>query len=423
MFKFLHAADLHLDSPLHGLGAYDGAPTERLRAAGRAALENLVKLAISERVRFVLLSGDVFDGDWEDYNTGLFFVSQLGRLREQGIPVFLISGNHDAASRITRSLPYPNNVRSFPADQPQTHFLDDIRVAVHGQSYAEQKELRNLAAGYPAARPGWLNIALLHTALDGREGHERYAPCKVDELLAHDYDYWALGHVHQRESQGRPSGPLIEFPGNIQGRHVRECGAKGCLLVHVDSSRNLRKEFRALDVCRWSLAAVDCGQAESRNEVLERIHAALQDQLEQAEGRLLALRLRLEGACPIHDYIVARQEVLREEARSLAVAHGSDNLWIERLEVRTRPAQEESTPLSDDAFAIVDEVTAQLRNDPQALESLLAATELRALLRKLPPELREGADALDEQDPVWKVELVERARALLRQTALGKEAE
>ena len=169
MFKFLHAADLHLDSPMHGLGDYDGAPTERLRAAGRAALENLVKLAISERVRFVLLAGDVFDGDWEDYNTGLFFVSQLGRLREQGIPVFLISGNHDAASRMTRGLPYPNNVRTFPADQAQTHLLEDVRVALHGQSYAQQKELRNLAAGYPAARPGWLNIALLHTALDGRD--------------------------------------------------------------------------------------------------------------------------------------------------------------------------------------------------------------------------------------------------------------
>src|SRR5690349_16787907 len=102
MFKFLHAADVHLDSPLKGLARYEGAPADEIRGATRRAFDNLVELAIQEEAAFLLLAGDLYDGDWKDYNTGLFFVSRMRRLEEAGIPVFLISGNHDAASQITR---------------------------------------------------------------------------------------------------------------------------------------------------------------------------------------------------------------------------------------------------------------------------------------------------------------------------------
>jgi exonuclease SbcD len=150
MFCFLHAADLHLDSPIRGLDRYEGAPVELFRLAGRAALENLVKLAIEKRVRFVVLAGELFDGDWLDVNTGLFFVKQMAKLREAGIAVYLIYGNHDAANRMTRSLPYPQTVHVFPSEQPATLLLDGVSAALHGQSYAKQDVRDNLAARYPA---------------------------------------------------------------------------------------------------------------------------------------------------------------------------------------------------------------------------------------------------------------------------------
>jgi len=103
MFTFLHAADIHLDSPLLKLEHYDGAPVEDLRQATRRALENLVELAVVESVDFVLIAGDLYDGDWKDYNTGLYFVSQMTRLREAGIPVYIIAGNHDAAIRVLQN--------------------------------------------------------------------------------------------------------------------------------------------------------------------------------------------------------------------------------------------------------------------------------------------------------------------------------
>ena len=85
--KYIHTADLHLDSPLRSLSAYADAPAERLRTATRDAFHNLVTQAIDEQVDFMVIAGDVYDGDWKDFNTGLFFIRQMGRLRHAGILV------------------------------------------------------------------------------------------------------------------------------------------------------------------------------------------------------------------------------------------------------------------------------------------------------------------------------------------------
>ena len=120
MFTFLHAADVHLDSPLKGLERYDGAPVDQIREATRRALENLVALAISRAIDFVLIAGDLYDGDWKDHNTGLFFVAQMSKLHEAGIPVIVVHGNHDAASEMTQKLRLPENVEILSHTMPMT---------------------------------------------------------------------------------------------------------------------------------------------------------------------------------------------------------------------------------------------------------------------------------------------------------------
>ncbi|NUU22496.1 MAG: DNA repair exonuclease, partial [Streptomycetaceae bacterium] len=178
--KLLHAADLHIDSPLRGLSRYPGAPAEEFRSAVRRALENLVDLAVHEGVDAVLLAGDVYDGDWKDYRTGLFFGAQMQRLREADIRVCMVAGNHDAQSKITKELRLPENVHRFSTAQPETKEYEDLGLAVHGQGFAERDVTDNLALAYPKARDGCLNIGLLHTALEGADGHDTYAPCRVD---------------------------------------------------------------------------------------------------------------------------------------------------------------------------------------------------------------------------------------------------
>ena len=178
MPAFIHAADLHLDSPLRGLDRYDGAPVEEIRGATRRAVENLVDLAIAQSVDFLLIAGDIYDGDWRDYNTGLFFLAQMSRLRESGVQVFFIRGNHDAASQITRRLALPDHVRKFSTRKAHTITLDDLGVAIHGQGFSNRAVDEDLSQEYPAPVPGMLNIGLLHTSATGREGHDTYAPAR-----------------------------------------------------------------------------------------------------------------------------------------------------------------------------------------------------------------------------------------------------
>jgi len=242
MFKFVHAADIHLDSPLRGLDRYEGAPVDRVRSSTRKALEAMVDLAIEEAAAFVLLSGDVFDGDWRDYKTGLYFIDQMSKLGRAGVRVFMLRGNHDAANRSMKRLALPDNVYEFGSRRPETERLDDLGVVLHGQSFPAGAVTMDLAAGYPDAVPGMFNIGLLHTSLNGRPGHDTYAPCTTDSLTARGYDYWALGHVHEREVVRE--NPLIVFPGNTAlGKGLLDRGTGR----HIDFRRTVT-ELQNLDL-------------------------------------------------------------------------------------------------------------------------------------------------------------------------------
>jgi DNA repair exonuclease SbcCD nuclease subunit len=397
LLRFLHAADIHLDSPLRGLERYEGAPVEEIRGATRRAFENLVDLAVSEKVAFLLLAGDLYDGDWKDYNTGLFFAAQMRRLDEAGIPVFLIAGNHDAASQITRSLRPPSNVTVLSTKKPETLVIEELEVAIHGQGFASAAVSDDLSLAYPPAVPHFFNIGLLHTSLNGRPGHERYAPCTVEGLQSRGYQYWALGHVHQREVVCRD--PWIVFPGALQGRHIRETGPKGATLVTVREREVAEVEHRDLDVFRWALCPVDATGAGDSGEVLDRIGKALEREMAAAEGRTVAVRLVVEGACPAHGELLASPERWISECRALG-----GSLWIEKVQLRTR-----QTDAVRDTFAAEDALGGLLKSiqDLEAGGGLAELAEGFAdLRRKLPPELFEDAEALDPTDP-------ERLRSLL----------
>lgn len=226
MFQFIHASDIHLDSPLRGLSSFDDAPVDQIRTATRRAFENLVDLAIRESVSFVLIAGDLWDGNWLDAGPGLFFIKQAKHLREADIEVYVVKGNHDAGNTLTRELRYPDNVHLFDHSRPGTKHVEALNVAIHGQSFREANIMGDLAALYPAPVPGAFNIGLLHTCLDGDSRHYAYAPASVDALAAKGYQYWALGHVHQRRLLERNGVPIV-FPGNLQAVISRRPGQKG----------------------------------------------------------------------------------------------------------------------------------------------------------------------------------------------------
>ncbi len=423
MFRFLHAADIHLDSPLRGLDRYEGAPVERLREATRRALENLVELAIDTPVDFVLVAGDLYDGEWEDFCTGLFFARQAARLDQAGIPMVIVAGNHDAANRMSRQLPLPRSATLMLPGEAQTIRLEGLKVAIHGQSFGERATAENLAAGYPRPVPGWFNIGLLHTSLTGRQGHDVYAPCSLEHLRAKGYDYWALGHVHRHEVV--LEDPPVVFSGNLQGRHIRETGPKGCVLVEVEG-RQVRWKFVPLDVVRWEECRGEADGIDTEADLLERIRQRLAEGTACAAGRLRAVRVRLEGATPLHAALVGQQEWWTHTVRSLAFEVDGEGLWVQGLVVATRPpAQWNPAQWADSPLGELLACVAELQASPDRLaafaEEFFADEELRDFLARLPVELRAAAGAgLDGPAPLGP--LLADVQQMLVHALLAKEA-
>jgi exonuclease SbcD len=410
--KILHAADIHLDSPLQKLGTYEHAPIDRIRGASRRALENMVQLAIDQSVDLAVIAGDLYDGDWPDQNTGLFFVAQASKLVKAGIPVVVIRGNHDAANLMTSSLPLPINPDGSQImmrfDQVDLRRFDSIGVAVHGRSFRTRAETDNLAAEYPDPISGMFNIGLLHTALTGAEGHDPYAPCTPAQLADKHYDYWALGHIHMRSEHGLKDAAPIVFPGNIQGRHIRERGPKGCVIVDVDSRGGCATTFHELDVVRWEMCRIDVSQMQHVDEVADRFQQWLVGALVDADHRLLVVRVELVGKTELNHALRRGQNQVKASLQAMAVTHGHDQLWLEDLKIHTGVPDETSPPLDMDGpleslAAVIDD----LKNDPGA--GGVIEHELRSLLKKLPTELGVDNQTLSVEDPAWVADLIESA--------------
>lgn len=388
--KFIHAADLHIDSPLRGLDGYDGAPIERLRGASRQALIALVDLAIEHRVAMVLLAGDIYDGNWVEFRTGLFFREQMLRLRRAGILVFIVKGNHDAESQITKQLPEVDGVHVFSSLKSETIDLEELGVAVHGRSFPQRAVPEDLVPEYPPPVPGRFNIGLLHTSLTGREGHDSYAPTSVAALCDKGYDYFALGHVHAREVV-REAEPRIVFPGNLQGRHAKEIGPKGCELVTVKGAGITTAEFVPLDVVRWHQVRLDATTLHSVDTLARSFVSHAQELVAGARDRLHAVRLLIHGESSLH-----RLEAEQPGTVAAAIQAASQNLedadlWIEQVLVDMRSPFDRSAAASRaDAVGEVVRVTDAISADDEDLRNWF--------LQQL-GEMRDIPNALGDADP------------------------
>ena len=386
-FTFLHMADLHLGSPFRGLSVSEPDVARRFAQSIRDAFAGLVARAVREQVDFVVIAGDIYDGEWRDASIGLFFNRQVARLHEAGIPVYLVKGNHDADSIVTRSVTLPDSVHTFGVTQARTLTIPALKVALHGQSYKEREAPDNLARDYPAAKPGWFNIGVLHTSLTGFEGHDAYAPCKEGDLVAKGYDYWALGHVHA--GQVVRAAPPIVYPGCIQGRSVRETGPKGAICVHVRAGAVTLEPWVA-DLARWCVAEVDLSRAvDFHAHVPPLVEDAVRAATAEAGDRLVALRVRLAGATALHDWMAAHRGEVETEVEA-AAQRVSPDVWLEKVRIATTS---DAPPIAPDLGGLD---LAGLMREAATDERFRAAVEddVALLVSKLPPEEQKhlGAD-------------------------------
>ena len=248
---------------------------------------------------------------------------------------------------------------------------------------------------YPAPIEGALNIGVMHTNAEGRPGHANYAPCRVDELVRKGYDYWALGHVHAHEILH--TAPWVVFPGNTQGRHIRETGPKGAVVVSVERGAVTGVRHAPLDVVRWQQLAVTLAADDGVDELYDHAREAFGRARDEAEGRLVAARLVVDGATRAHADVAAGRDRVVGELRARALDFG-DALWLEKVELRTRPpvALDElrgSEGFVGELLRAVDEA----RRDPALAAELRA--QLQPLIEKLGDELPGDVDVaalLDE---------------------------
>jgi exonuclease SbcD len=407
--KFVHAADLHLDSPLLALSRQDARQVERMRRATREAFEHLIDLCIEQEVALLVLAGDLYDHDCPNMQIAVFLRNQLRRLEQKGIRTVIIKGNHDADNKITSALSLP--ARILGDRKPETITFDDlpVRVAVHGQSFKPGPITENLAASYPAPLRGCYNIGLLHTSLAGTTDHDAYAPCALEELTTHGYDYWALGHIHKRAVLARD--PFVIFPGNLQGRHAKESGPKGCFLVEVDDAgRTVSTDFVPLDVVRWHRVEVDLKGLTVEAELVEGIRGALTQAHRDGDGRPAAVRVVLTGRTLLHPHIERAPHRLRQTTLELAGEIAGEDLWIEKIVNSTTPQGERVDAMPDEQTHDLVRIMQEIAGNAVEVGPLLTK-ELESLRTKLPGELKElpclkvletpslCRDALDRLEP------------------------
>ena len=374
MIRLLHTADIHLDSPLRSLALRDEALAQRVRAATRMAFTRIVDIALHEQVAALLIAGDLFDGAERSARTAAYLAAQLDRLRAAGIRVCYIKGNHDAENPITGEVDLPGNVHVFDGRGGKLELAPGLWI--HGVSFAGRHAPESLVPKLPAPVAGCVNIAMLHTSLAGAAGHDVYAPCSLAELKTQGFDYWALGHVHQR--QVHATDPWIVMPGMPQGRDMGEAGTRTVTLITIDEAIGITElpvsvvEFIR---CRMDVAGRDSDDA--LRDALRHEFRTIADTLRSDDG---IVRVTLHGVTARRWQMLRDQDVWTEIARDLARATG--RLWLERLELDLAAQDGRGAGATDELARLMDHVSAE-----EVFAEALRG-ELEAVLAELPPQRR-----------------------------------
>ncbi len=380
--RFIHAADLHLDSPFRGLRTE--APPHVAVAMQRAtfeAYENIIGLCVREQVDALLVAGDVYDGADRSLRAQLKFVDGLNRLDAAGIRSFICHGNHDPLDGWEAQLDLPPRcVRFGPEVTGEPVFPEEPeRATVYGISYPTREVRQNLSPRFAeaVAGPGF-NIGLLHANVGGNSDHDSYAPCSVIDLADTSINYWALGHVHTRQVL-RPERPTVVYPGNPQGRHPGETSARGVYLVEVDDYGAVSLDFHPVDVVRWERLEVPIAGLETQQELLDAVDDAIAVCTDASGGRPVVYRLMFTGRGPLHLWLrrPGTAADLLEQINSQN-AFADRWLWCERIQTDTASlVDRERAAGREDFVGDLARLSAVLLDDPNALDEL--RDELRVL--------------------------------------------
>ncbi|MCY4101161.1 MAG: DNA repair exonuclease [Rhodobacteraceae bacterium] len=333
MFRFIHTADLHLDSPLRTLALRDPELKQQVGIGTRETFAKIVNLCIEEKVDALLIAGDLYDSDQTSMYTARFLANQMQRLHQEGIRVFIIKGNHDAGSVITGQLIFPDSVKIFSIKaETVTIAKGDLNIAIHGVSFPNRPVPESLVPKFPSPSEGMFNIGMLHTSLGGAQGHDTYAPSNINELQQVGYDYWALGHIHKQSCHTGVT--TVVMPGIPQGRNIGEDGEKTVSLVSVGETGITELQQISLSVLQFERVKIDVSDIIEWRELVETFHKSIQQLMQTLSHKIYVLRLNLLGTTDLNWRIRRDSEILLEEARR--IVDDNHEFWIEKVEINTQ---------------------------------------------------------------------------------------
>ncbi|MER9223220.1 DNA repair exonuclease [Mesorhizobium sp. M0644] len=385
-FRFVHTADTHLDSPLRTLALRNPELAELVGDASRQAFISIVDLCLAERVDALVIAGDLYDGDQTSMKMARFLASQMMRLHQAGVRVYMIRGNHDAMSRISKQLVLPDTVTIFSG---RTQFVIQsgagLDVALHGLSFASPKASESLLPKYAGPREGAANIGIMHTSLAGSRGHDVYAPCSVADLQGHGFEYWALGHIHVRKVY--PGASTLVMPGIPQGRDINEAGEKSVTLATINDDRSVDIEERLTSVAQFERVSVDLAGTSELPEAVGRIRSALEQSRTAARSQYLIARLSLVGASALSWTMIRDKDLVLAEAEQAAQQVG--NTWVEKVELNlSAPGTGKSEDVADPTLELAESMRANATSD--AFRSDARELVLKTIA-DLPPDARDFA--------------------------------
>jgi len=402
VMKFIHAADIHLDTPFFGR---EESVRTKLKEATREAFSGAVRAAVERGVHAFLVAGDLFDNERLTFASERFLLREMARLREAGIQVFYATGNHDPgrANYRARQMPWPDNVHLFSGTAAKTVAVSDAQGRQVGwltsAGHNSPRESANLAGGFGRARPDLPHVAMLHAHVSsGSEPgeHEIYAPCGRRDLESPGFDYWALGHIHRRHRvfEDLPAW----YAGNIQGRNPRETGPKGVCYVEVAKGGVQEHEFIPLSPVVWDWLEISCPhRADSFQPLADGLCSEILRCIDASDGRQHFVRVDLTGQSPLAEELSREGENLQTLTEEVQAESG-----VSRLEIRpqhvTRPVDVDeyrgSETVLGEALDILDRLQGEDRLLDRVRPSHLALRDepdereyLRGLLRDMEREL------------------------------------
>ncbi|MGR3301003.1 MAG: metallophosphoesterase family protein [Candidatus Scalindua sp.] len=374
--KFIHCADLHLDSPFQGLTTKEPSLADRFKHATNEAFVKIIDLCLAEKVDFLTIGGDTFDGADRSLCAQILLRDQFERLHKANIPVIIVTGNHDPLSDWLTEIRFPKNVHLLAGDKVEKVPIKkdgNVITTIHGISYKVRDVKENLSLEFQAKEKDVFSIGLLHANVGARKEHAPYSPCTINDLRAGNMDLWLLGHIHTPEVICKD--PFILYPGNIQGRHINEDGPRGCYLIKVDSNYKISYEFKPVQNILWEQEEINIKEITTSLELVDLLSDKCEEELSNLtkDEKGIVIRWKLTGSSSLYHELTMTDKI--EETKEILIERFFNQapfIFPESIRLLIKPDKKTEDFVNQENF-IGDflRLAGQVKNDEQMKNELL----------------------------------------------------